>query len=159
MSCTRPRHLERASDGLRLTGLVTKVSKALKDKCGASTEYQHVQLELQALERTLQHLQALQPTQSNQDHVNAIRGMALTCRIPLQEFLERIESYESSLGPFSALNRRSFKSVGQKSRWAIFMNDEVTKLRTAVGAKVLSIDLLLSTHISWVVRIHVAFPY
>lgn len=128
--------------------LIAKVSKAVKDKAGASTEYQHVLLELEALERTLRHLQALQPTASNVDHVNAIRGMALTCRIPLQEFLERIQRYETSLGPYSVHRRGCLKSVGRKSQWTVFMSDEVVKLRTAIGAKVLSINLLLATHTS-----------
>lgn len=120
----------------------------MKDKCGAGTEFQHVQLELQALDRTLRHLQALEPTQSNLNHVNAIRGMALTCQIPLQEFLQKIHIYERSLGSFPILNRGSLKSFGRKSQWAVFMSDEVAKLRTAIGAKVLSINLILATHTS-----------
>ncbi|KAF1976697.1 hypothetical protein BU23DRAFT_455393 [Bimuria novae-zelandiae CBS 107.79] len=135
-------------DFIAAIGLITKVIKALKDKCGAATEYQHLQLELQALERTLRYLQSLQPTASNREHVNAIRGMALTCQIPLQEFLDRMHKYEASLGPFSALNRGSIKSIGRKSQWALFMSDEVAELRTVIGAKVLSINLLLATHTS-----------
>ena len=125
-----------------------KVYKAVKDKCGAAAEFQHVQLELQALERTLRHLQTFEPTQSNLNHVNAIRGMALTCQIPLQEFLQKIQIYERSLGSFSTSNRGSLKSFGRKSQWAVFMSDEVAKLRTAIGAKVLSINLLLAAHTS-----------
>jgi hypothetical protein len=117
-------------------GLITKVSKALNDKAGAANDYQHVLLELQALERTLRHLQALEPTASNADHVNAVRGMALTCRIPLQEFLVKLQKYEASMGPFALRKRDQLKGVGRKSQWAVFMGDEVAKLRTAVGAKV-----------------------
>jgi hypothetical protein len=129
-------------------GLIAKVSKAVRDKAGTANEYQHVVLELQALEKTLQHLQRLQPSESNADHVNAIRGMALTCRIPLQEFMEKIHRYEASLGPFATHSRGFLTSAGRKSQWAIFMSDEVAKLRTAIGAKVLSINLLLATHTS-----------
>ncbi|CAO2647556.1 Nn.00g084780.m01.CDS01 [Neocucurbitaria sp. VM-36] len=135
-------------DFIAAIGLIVKVSKAVKDKFGASNEYQHVILELQALEKTMRYLQALQPRKSNADHVNALRGMALTCRIPLQEFLERIQKYEASLGPFATHSRRCLKSAGRKSQWAIFMSDEVAKLRTAIGAKVLSINLLIVAHIS-----------
>jgi hypothetical protein len=74
--------------------------------------------------------------------------MALTCQIPLQDFLDRIERYDASLGPFSSLNRSSIKTIGRKSQWALFMSDEVAKLRTMIGAKVLSINLLLATHTS-----------
>jgi hypothetical protein len=105
-----------------------------------------VQIELEALARTLKHLEGLEPNESNIAHLNAIRGMALTCRIPLQEFLEKIEKFERRMGAFSM--DRSAKAFGRKSQWAIFMSEEVAKLRTAVGAKVLSINLLLATHTS-----------
>lgn len=117
-------------------GLIAKVSKALKDEAGAANEYQHVLLELQALERTLRHLQVLEPTDSNVEHVNAVRGMALACRIPLQEFLVKLQKFEASMGPFAIRRRDQFKSVGRKSQWAVFMGDEVARLRSAVGAKV-----------------------
>ncbi|KAF2195524.1 hypothetical protein K469DRAFT_14220 [Zopfia rhizophila CBS 207.26] len=74
--------------------------------------------------------------------------MALTCQIPLQEFLDKMHKYEVSLGPISAPNRSSTRSIGRKSQWALFMSGKVAKLRTAVGAKVLSINLLLATHTS-----------
>jgi hypothetical protein len=105
-----------------------------------------VQIELKALARTLKHLEGLEPNESNITHLNAIRGMALTCRIPLQEFLEKTEKFERRMGAFSM--DRSAKAFGRKSQWAIFMSEEVAKLRTAVGAKVLSINLLLATHTS-----------
>ncbi|KAF1963532.1 hypothetical protein CC80DRAFT_397402 [Byssothecium circinans] len=137
-----------AGDFIAAIGLIIKVSKAVKEKSGAATEYQHVLLELQALERTLQYLQGLRPTESNIDHVNAVRGMALTCRIPLHEFLEKLRKYEASLGPFPGHHKTRWNTLGRKSQWAVLMSDEVTKLRTAIGAKVLSINLLLATHTS-----------
>jgi hypothetical protein len=130
------------------TGLIAKVIKALKDRCGAATEYQHLVLELQILERTLQYLQGLKVTESNKEHVNAIRCMALTCQIPLRDFLDGISKFEATLGPFATLRKSSLRSVGHKARWALFISSEIMKLRTAVGAKVLSINLLLSTHTS-----------
>lgn len=134
---------------LNFIGLISQVIKAVNDKCGAASEYQYLQLELQNLSRTLTHLQRLEPTANNRDHVNAIRGMALTCQLPLREFLERMKAYESSLGPFAGLSggkgKGSLKSFGRKSQWALFMTDEVAKLRTAIGAKVISINLLLAT--------------
>jgi hypothetical protein len=81
-------------DSFAHTGLIAKVSNALEDNSGAAHEYQHVLIELEALARTLKHLEALEPSDSNATHVNAIRGMALACRIPLREFLDRIEKFE-----------------------------------------------------------------
>lgn len=74
--------------------------------------------------------------------------MALTCRIPLQEFFEKITKFENTMGAFSKPSGSSLKMFGRKSQWALVMSEEVAKLRTAIGAKVLSIILLLVTHIS-----------
>jgi hypothetical protein len=109
------------SISLPVTGLIAKVTKAFRDKAGAAFEYQLVQIELEALARTLKHLEALEPNESNIAHLNAIRGMALTYRIPLQGFLEKIEKFERRMGAFSM--DRSAKAFGRKSQWAIFMGD------------------------------------
>jgi hypothetical protein len=85
----------------RLTGidaeLCAKVAKALNDTTGASAEYQHVVLELQALQNALSRLASLEPTKSNINHVNAIRGIALACQFPLREFLSNLEEYEKTM--------------------------------------------------------------
>lgn len=120
--------------------LCVKVGKALKDSGGASSEYQHVIIELGGLEKVLAHLEALEPSENNVHHVNAIRGMALGCQFPLRDFLDKIWKYESTMGPFAS---KSFRGAGQKAKWAIFIAEEVRKLRA-----VISIDLLLATHAS-----------
>jgi len=74
--------------------------------------------------------------------------MALTCRIPLQEFVEKLTKFENTMGVFSKSSNGSLKAFGRKSQWALVMGEEVAKLRTAIGAKVLSINLLLATHTS-----------
>ncbi|KAH7066890.1 hypothetical protein BKA63DRAFT_130333 [Paraphoma chrysanthemicola] len=134
-------------DFVAAANLIHKVSTALKDKSGAANEYQQILIELESLARTLKHLEALQPTESNAAHVNAIRGMALTCRWPLQDFLEKIRKFERTMGVF-ATGVNPAKAFGRKARWAVFMTDEVARLRTAIGAKVLSINLLLAMHTS-----------
>lgn len=110
------------------------------------TEYQHVVIELRALKNVLRHLEALEPTEDNLTHVNAIRGMALACQLPLREFLIKLEKYESALGPLNG--PWSFRGVGSKTKWAIALSEDVEKLRALIGAKVISINLLLATHAS-----------
>lgn len=94
----------------------------------------------------LTHLEALKPTEDNVNHVNAVRGMALACQMPLREFMVKIKKYEASLGPWS--DRTSLRSVGRKAQWALSFVDEVEKLRALVAAKHISINLLLATHSS-----------
>ena len=128
------------------TDLIRKISKALKETGGSSAEYQDTVIELKNLKLTLQHLEALEPTEDNLSHVNAIRGMALACQLPLRDFLGEIEKYEASLGAWS--DRASIRGARRKVKWAVSFADEVKKLRTLVAAKHISISLLLATHCS-----------
>lgn len=123
-----------------------KITQALKETGGASSEYQAAVIELKGLKHALQHLQALEPTEDNLSHVNAIRGMALACQLPLREFLTKLEKYESSLGPW--VDRTTYRGAGSKARWALEFAAEVEKLRALVAAKQISINLLLATHAS-----------
>jgi hypothetical protein len=127
-------------------GLIKKVSKALKHTGGAAADYQNVIVELEALKNVLRHLETLEPTEDNIRHVNAIRGMALACQLPLRDFMVKIEKYEASLGPWS--ERTSFGSAGRKAKWAVSFTEEVEKLRALVAAKHISINLLLATQSS-----------
>ena len=126
--------------------LIRKVSRALQDTGGAASKYQQVIIELQGLQRVLEHLESLKPTEDNARHVNAIRAMALTCRLPMQQFLTRTRKFETALGPFSTV--KSLRSSGRKAQWAIQMDTEVQNLQASVAAKTLSISLLLATHTS-----------
>ena len=118
------------------------ISKALKRTGGASTEYQHGIIELKGLENVLRHLESLEPNQDNERHVNAVRGMALACQLPLRDFLAKVEKYEASLGPFSS--PQWFRGLPQKSKWAVALAEEVEKMRALVAAKTVSISPLLA---------------
>ena len=121
----------------------------MKDVGGASTEYQHVIIELKGLESALQNLEALEPTEDNASHVNAVRGMALACQLPLRDFLGKIEKYGLTMGPFPIrADRSSFRGVHRRAKWAVSLTEDVERLRALVAAKVISINLLLATHSS-----------
>ena len=94
--------------------LVRKIIKALKETGGASSEYQAAVIELKGLKHALQYVQALEPTEDNLSHVNAIRGMALACQLPLRDFMTKLEKYESSLGPWA--DRTGYRGAGRKAR-------------------------------------------
>ncbi|KAL8951486.1 MAG: hypothetical protein Q9222_002540 [Ikaeria aurantiellina] len=133
-------------DFISTINLIRKISKALKSTGGASSEYQDAAIELKGLEHALQHLEALEPSEDNAGYVNAIRGMALACKIPLQEFMTKLERYEESLGPWA--HRSSLGTIGRTTKWAVSFGREVEKLRAIVAAKQISINLLLATHCS-----------
>lgn len=129
-----------------LIGLVKKVSKALKETGGATTEYQLVVVELKGLKNILRHLETLKPTEDNVTHINAIRGMALACQLPLRDFMAKLEKYESTLGPFA--DKRSLRVMVRKSKWAVVFAEEVERLRAMVAAKNISLNLLLAMNTS-----------
>lgn len=54
------------------------------------------------------------------------------------------------MGAFAS---HSIKGAANKTKWAVFIAEEVQKLRALVSAKVLSITLLLNTHTSCVYSI------
>ena len=128
-------------DFISTIALIAKVSRALQTTGGAASDYQQVRIELDSLQRILQHLERLEPYGSNTNHVNAVRAIALACKVPLQNFLDNLEKFESSLGPFAS---NSLRSSGRKVQYSLFLTKEVDKLRAFVGAKVISINLLLS---------------
>ncbi|KAF8253177.1 hypothetical protein K440DRAFT_279586 [Wilcoxina mikolae CBS 423.85] len=133
-----------AGDFIAAVGLIAKITKALSDTKGASNEYQLVVIELQALERVLFQLEALKPNEANIGHINAVRAMALTCRLPLQDFINKLTKFEKSMGPRTS--RNALHTFGRKAQWAVVMLDEVTTFRVTIAAKVASIHLLLGAY-------------
>lgn len=129
-----------------LQGLVKKISKALKRTGGANTEYQYAIIELKGLKNVLRHLEALELDKDNESHINAIRGMALACQLPLRDFLVKLEKYEASLGPFASATW--YRGIPQKCKWAVSFSEEVGKLRAFVAAKTVSISMLLAMNLS-----------
>ena len=127
-------------------GLVKKVTKALKETGGASAEYQLVLIELEGLKNILRHLERLEPTEDKVTHINAIRGMALACQLPLRDFMVRLEKYESTLGPFA--DKNSLRAMARKSKWAVVIAEEIDRLRAMLAAKNISLNLLLATNTS-----------
>lgn len=126
----------------------TKVAKALKDTGTAATEYQQVVVELQGLQNILIRLAALEPTESNIQHVNAIRGAALASTLSLQEFILKVEKFDHSMSPFAAKKPFSASKAGRQAQYALFMAEEVKKMRAVIYGNVLRINVLLATHAS-----------
>ena len=127
-------------------GLIRKVSKALKDSGVATSEYQDVMTELESLSMILRHLETLRFTETVQaSYANPIRRLGQNWQVPLEAFLERIESFKESLGVRS--QRNNLGNTPRRVQWAMFLEAEVPKLRAAVAAKVLQLQLLLQTRL------------
>lgn len=114
----------------------------------AAAEYQHVILELQGLQNILTRLAALEPTASNIQHVNVIRGAALASTLALQDFLSKLEKYDSSMSPFAAKTKFSLSRAGKQAQYALFMADDIKKMRAIIYGNVIRIHLVLATQAS-----------
>ena len=130
-----------AGDFAIAIGLIVRISKALKDSGAAAAEYRDILQDLQTLQQLLRLLETLRPADGSVSDINAIRGMALACRIPLLEFVKKIESYEPALGVSSS--KGMFARGVKKVQWAILFEEEVAKFRGIIAAKVRTITLLL----------------
>jgi len=131
-----------ASDFIAAIGLTMKISKALQGTGGASSECSLVIQDLHTLQHILEFLQQVRPALGNESHVNAIRGVAITCLIPLNEFSEKLER---RYGPISGSQppRNFVRQTSKKIHWGVFTADEVAKFRAVIAAKFSSLGLLL----------------
>ncbi|KAF4634522.1 hypothetical protein G7Y89_g3576 [Cudoniella acicularis] len=135
-------------DFVQAISLLNDVRKALRDAGGAKDEFKHVSVDLQHLEILLEQLNRGKWDQGGDaGHLNAVKGMALTCRVPLQEFLAKIEKYKvlqnEDLSGFKDVLSRGRRKV----QWAVNMRDEVEKFRALIVAKVVAINLLIQLHV------------
>ncbi|KAF2690483.1 hypothetical protein K458DRAFT_244512, partial [Lentithecium fluviatile CBS 122367] len=124
------------------------LAKALKDSGTAAAEYQQVVLELQGLQNVLARLAALEPTRSNIQYVNAIRAAAMASTLSLQEFLSKLERFEPSMSPFAAKKPFTMNKAGRQTQYAVFMAEEIQKMRALIYGNVIRINVLLATNAS-----------
>ncbi|KAE8454415.1 hypothetical protein EG329_000037 [Mollisiaceae sp. DMI_Dod_QoI] len=126
--------------------ILNDIRKALRDTGGAKDEFQNVQIELQHLEILLEHLNRGTWSHSGDaGHLNAIKGMASTCQVPLREFLTKIEKYGLQFKELES-HRGKLRTQGKKVQWAISMKEEVEKFRAIIVAKVATITLLIQPY-------------
>ncbi|KAE8445214.1 hypothetical protein EG329_013586 [Mollisiaceae sp. DMI_Dod_QoI] len=131
-------------DFIAVGSLIAKIAVELRKNGEAAPAYQYLLLELEALDRALQQLQDLRPSQHELLQLNSIRATALSCARPLQEFLDKIIKFESRLGTFALKNNRS-KGFPRRMQWRMMYKDDVVELRTILGSHVATINLLLMT--------------
>ena len=134
-----------AGDFATAISLIVRISKALKDSGTAAAECSDVLQDLQNLQDLLGVLETLRPADGSISHINAIREIALKCRIPLLEFAQKVESYAPALGVSSL--KGVFTRGVKKVQWAVQFEEEVAKFRGIIAAKVQNITLLLGVFI------------
>ena len=137
-----------AGDIVQAIVLCNKIRSALKDSGGAKDEFKNFMIDLQHLEVSLDQLNCGSWTVGGDaGQLNAIKGMALTCKVPLQELLAKIEKFRI-LGNENLVGIK-MRLAGQATRvrWGIQMKEELEKFRAVIMAKVISINMLLQLNL------------
>ena len=110
----------------------------------AAPAYQSLLLELEALERALQQLNTLKPTQHELLQLNSIRATALSCERPLQRFLDKISKFDARLGITNVKTNR-YKGFPRRIQWQLMYKKDAKEIRAILGSHVSTINLLLMT--------------
>jgi hypothetical protein len=136
-----------AGDVIALSILIKDVIKALDDSSGSSTEYQEIVRELWSLDKALLEVEHLSRTYDTTAELNALscaaRRATEQCRLHISKFLDKIKSYNRSLGPGGSGNR--LKDAARKVQWTFAQKDELVKFRTEINGHASAINMLLIT--------------
>lgn len=76
--------------------------------------------------------------------IEQVQCFALGCRLPLEEFLAKIQKYEKSLGLGKSVGK--IKDTAWKFQYAFRKKDEANKLRTSLNRHIGTISMLLVLH-------------
>ncbi|KIX06607.1 uncharacterized protein Z518_04583 [Rhinocladiella mackenziei CBS 650.93] len=99
-------------DILTISKLIYRIGLELKNSPESAPDYQDLLAELEALDRALKEIYTLRPAVHNLRRLDAIRAAAAACQRPLEEFLEKIKKFHSTLGSWGA-KRRPVRSIGR----------------------------------------------
>ena len=82
-------------DFIAVSNVVGAIIGALRN---GSDDYQQLRNELQSLQKTLHHINQLDPSSMRAVDLNQIKSSAIMCLYPLQEFFKNMQKYDESLG-------------------------------------------------------------
>lgn len=115
----------------------------------ASGEYQQLILDLGILSGALSRLQSLKSESRELTHLESIRAAALSCQIPLERFLQKIEKFDPYLGIWHSHSRsvgmftRGMGRFARRIQWQLIYKDDVRDLQVALGGQIATISMLL----------------
>jgi hypothetical protein len=135
-----------ASDIVAALQLLYKVTTALKDTGGASSDYQDTTSFLDILSSTLQHLKTLQTAPLDPELAKNLEQLCEQVGEPISTFCEYIRSsFERDLGADST--RPRFLATGYKIQWALSTSKKAKALRERIGGTVIAISVLLGQQV------------
>jgi hypothetical protein len=127
-------------DFLAAGKLIGQITLSLQEAGGSKSDYQELLRELESLDRALKHVEKLGSRSVSTATLDSIKCAALLCRHPLEEFLGKIQKYESGLGVWA---KDGVKGTARKVDWALRKKEDVRKLRDYLSLHVNSINMLM----------------
>jgi hypothetical protein len=124
--------------------LLLTVGKALKEACGASSEYAETQSFLRTLQTTLQNVQAFDETFIGPHRAGKLREQCNLLRLPVTAFLDDIKRFEPALA--TGNKRNKLLTAPRKIQWAIVMPGKIKQLREHIDGLMISIGLLMGSY-------------
>ena len=121
--------------------LLYTVGKALKESCGASSEYAETSSFLTALQTTLRLLQSLDTVAFNPESADSFRDQCIQIKHHLDAFLHDVCKYEPALA--STSKRAKILSAPRKIQWALVMPSKIKKLQGQMGGSMLTVNTLI----------------
>lgn len=107
-----------AGDFFAVIDLTVKIGEVLRVTGGATSEYRLVHQSFTALTTSPRTDSSSAAKSVDTGYFNALRGLVLTCLVPLREFAEKLDNQY-----FAALNVGSTKNMvirgGRKAYWAV----------------------------------------
>lgn len=130
-------------DFIAVGKLITDISNSLRSCGGSRSEYQELLRALEALHHALHHLDKLQAPPSC-TALDSIKYAALSCQVPLQQFLGKMKPYDSTLG--IRARGKTLKSTIDKVWWGLGKKDEIQSLEKYLNIHIGTINILLAKH-------------
>ncbi|KAF2800861.1 hypothetical protein K505DRAFT_227706 [Melanomma pulvis-pyrius CBS 109.77] len=131
-------------DFIAIGKLICDITSCLQSVGGAKSDYQELIREFELLDAALRHLDQLDNTTSASTRLDAIKYAALSCRLPLEEFLDKARKYEKSLGIWNKVH--IVKSTTNKLGWTFKQKDEIKRLQTYLNVHIGTINILLTEY-------------
>jgi hypothetical protein len=131
-------------DFIAVGKLIKDITGCLQSTGGARSEYQELIREFEALDAALRYLDRLEGSAASSIRVDSIKCAALSCRLPLEEFLAKARQYENSLGIWN--RSQMMKKTTDKIAWTFGRKDDITCLQTYLSVHIGTINMLLAEH-------------
>ena len=129
-------------DAVAALTLLERVATEIQHYRHAPQHFQQLGAELHLLQKTLRTLLHVVPSDDEEkERLEQIRAIALHCLQPILAFIDKMQLNEKSFGQIKTSGTLS--ALGSRIHWSMIANQDVDKLRKAIMAQMIAINLLL----------------